>query len=310
MEIKGRIFKIERLETGFYSLDRAFSTVGEIGIPLNVGWELFGVSHIGKTTFAVSLSALIAKELSKDIAFCDFEGIDIDRLKALLQSQDFDGTIWLPTETEDEKMLDELINNLSEPFIGVGIIDSLAAISPIAERAGQLGEMNMGRRAMLIAKLSRKILPIMRDSDNPSTLFMINHWVPMIGKHGYDTPGGEVKKYITHERVKLSIQDTFPDRSYWIKGEVYKDKKGGAGRMKKEMGGTFHVVIRANGGLHRNLSTMMDCVVAGKVERKKTLKVKETSESLGFLKTYFENAEDDERFQVFYELLGKENDTS
>jgi len=48
-----------RIQTGLYSFDRAFvNAKGELGLPIT-SIELYGPTHCGKTTMAVSLTGLL-----------------------------------------------------------------------------------------------------------------------------------------------------------------------------------------------------------------------------------------------------------
>ena len=176
-------------------------------------------------------------------------------------------------------------------------MDSLGAISPISEREGEIGEANMGRRASIIAQFTRKALKIQRDAISPKTILMVNHWYPKIGSRGYDTPAGEVKKYLASIRILLRRKEEFRDGSYVLEGYVYKNRWGYKERR-------FYVFMLAGKGIHRGMSALYDGVLAGLVERKKIIKIGD--ESFGHLKSIImdhAHTGDHEFFKPFNDVL-------
>jgi recombination protein RecA len=301
MEIIGNIIKKHRIITGLHSFDRAFiNRQGDIGFVLGSAIELYGATHCGKSTIAYSLSGMLANKLSANIALADFEGLDIEFLETVMKSTGFDNKLYFIAEKNDETTLQKLAN-LIDKNVNIGILDSIGAISPISEVDGDLGESNMGRRAFLMAQFSRKMISILRDSPNKS-LFMINHAYPKIGGRGMETPGGEVKKYLSSIRISVKRKffkgkyEEFPDGSYIIQGTVVKNRWG---LKEKE----FELFVLSGYGIHPGLTAMQDAVNLGLVERSRTIKV--NGVSLGYLKDVVEQAHagNDEFFSPFYELL-------
>lgn len=287
--------EVVRKVTGFYSLDRAFTNDrGDLGVPIGIGYELFGSNQTGKSTFSYGLAGILADP--PGIALADFEGFDPTSVVRVLEGVKFDGTIEIVTGKSDEEQLDNLIKALKKPAYSVGILDSIGAISPISEEEGEIGEANMGRRASAIAQFSRKVMHLQRDSKVPKTILAINHWYPKIGSRGYDTPGGEVKKYLMTARVLLKRAEEFPDGSYVLQGKVYKNRWGYKDK-------TFYAFMLVGRGLHRGLTALYDAVLLHKVERKKGIKIGDTS--FGYMKNIIGKAQDgdDEFFQPFIDVL-------
>lgn len=301
VKIVGTHSKPSRIITGLYSLDRAFvNKDGDIGLPIGIGYELFGLNHVGKSTFAYSLASIIGREVPGDIALCDFEGFDDVFLTQVAETNNFNGKIFILSEEQDEDQLDALVDHMSKKA-AVGILDSIGAIAPMGETKGDIGEANMGKRAFLMAQFSRKMLKIFRFQKD-KTVLMINHWYPKLGGYGYDTPGGEAKKYIASVRIKLSRDETFPDKSYALIGEVIKNRWG-------YQGNKFSAFILAGYGLHVGMSALWDCVKLKLVKRTKTgLSV--NGENLGKLGHYAKAAKEgkNELFDPFYKLLEGYND--
>ena len=259
------------------------------------------VHNCGKSTITYGLAGIVAKSIGKDIALADFEGFDPKFLETVLATSGFDSNIYCIQEEDDEDALDKLLSSLREKKYGVGILDSIGAISPVSEAEGELGEANMGRRAFLMAQFSRKALKIMR-SDDSKTIFMINHAYPKIGGRGLDTPGGEVKKYLASIRIAIKRKyikgkyEEFPDGSYIIEGTVVKNRWG----LKDKV---FNLFVLSGKGIHLGLTAMYDAINLGLVTRGKTIKIDERS--FGTMKEVVRQAHDgnDDFFNPFIEIV-------
>lgn len=301
IEIIGSHLPCDRVLTGLYSLDRAFvNDVGELGVPVGIGYEIFGSNHVGKSTFTYSLAGWIAKN---NIVLSDFEGFDVDFLKSVLSTAGFEGTVNALHEHEDEDQLGELISLLKTDDYDVGIIDSIGAISPIAETEGDLGEANMGRRALIMAQFTRKAMKMLRFTKG-NTILAINHWYPRIGTRGYQSPGGEVKNYLFSVRILLKRKQEFPDGSYILEGMVRKNRWGYKDKV-------FYAFILAGKGLHREMTLLWDCVMLKKASYVQGGYVKIGKENLGRLSTFAKKAKAGELevFDPFVELLNDNKET-
>lgn len=291
MEIIGNVNEVQRIVTGLYSFDRAFiNQKGEIGFPIGKGVEIYGATNCGKSTITYGFAGLIANKMKKDIALADFEGFDPDFLTTVLKMSGFDGQVYAIQEEDDESALDTLLSTLRKPNYCVGILDSIGAISPVSEAEGELGEANMGRRAFLMAQFTRKALKLLR-SEDPKSIFMINHAYPRIGGRGVETPGGEVKKYLASMRIVVKRRylknkyEEFPDGSYIIEGTVVKNRWGHKDR-------DFHLFVLAGYGIHIGLTAMYDLIDMGLVERGRSIKM--DGVSFGSLKDVIMKAHDDD----------------
>ena len=293
---------VHRIRTGLYSFDHAFiNREGQIGFPIGKGIEIYGATFCGKSTITYGLAGIIASSIKKDIALADFEGFDPEFLETVLKTSGFDGNIFCIQEEEDEEALDTLLAKLREDIYGVGILDSIGAISPVSESEGDLGEANMGKRAFLMAQFTRKALKIMRTSDS-KTIFMINHAYPRIGGRGLDTPGGEVKKYLASIRIAVRRKyvkgkyEEFPDGSYIIEGTVVKNRWG----LKDKV---FNLFVLSGKGIHIGLTAMYDAIELGLATKARTIKIGDTA--YGTMKEVVKQAHDgnDDFFIPFREIL-------
>jgi hypothetical protein len=77
IEIITDVEAIPRVKTGFYSLDRVFlgSNKEDVGVPIGTGYEWFGQTGVGKSTFLYSLSGILSVLTeNKGVSLADFEG--------------------------------------------------------------------------------------------------------------------------------------------------------------------------------------------------------------------------------------------
>jgi RecA/RadA recombinase len=299
-KIIGTQSKPHRIVTELHSLDRAFTNNdGDIGVVIGIGYEIFGLNHTGKSTFAYSLASIIGKLTPGDIALADFEGYDSNFLSKVATTNGFSGKVYVISEPDDEDQLDGLIESLRKNCC-VGILDSIGAIAPMAETKGDIGEANMGRRAFLIAQFARKGLKLFRFSKD-KTILMINHWYPRLGGYGFDTPGGEAKKYIASIRIKLQRKETFPDKSYALLGTVVKNRWGFQDQ-------TFNAFMLAGFGLHHGMTALWDCIMYKIIKRTKS-GLSLNGENIGTLGHYAVSAKkgETEIFNQFYALLKEYN---
>lgn len=294
---------IKRLQTGLHSFDRAFENrKREIGFPLGKGIEIFGATNTGKSTIVYGLAGIIASAQERFIALADLEGFDPDFLTVVLENSGFSGDVHNIQAEDDEFVLDELIVDLRKKEYGVGILDSIGAISPISEQKGAIGEANMGRRALILAQFTRKSLKLLRKPDAP-TIFMINHEYPRIGGLGSDTPGGQVKKYLASMRVKVkrvyykNKYAEYPDGSYVIEGKVIKNRWGYKGRP-------FWLFVLAGKGISKGMTVIYDASRLELLTLDRNI-VKIGDKSFGHIKKLIQEAQDgnEEPFEVFYDLL-------
>ena len=131
IKITGHHKSVERYVTGMHSFDKAFiNSDGEIGFPLGKITELWGNTHVGKSTIVHSLSGMIASRLDKNVVMADLEDFDPELLKSIYATQGFAGQIHSVLEETDEDNLQKMLDYLGKDSYTVAILDSIAAISP------------------------------------------------------------------------------------------------------------------------------------------------------------------------------------
>lgn len=294
---------IKRIQTGLWTLDHALkNSQGNLGVPCHI-IELYGPTNSGKSTLVYSLAGIIANTLQSDIGLADFEGFDAQFLLDVLENVGFDKNIDIVQDKDDEHVLDRLVSGMKNDLFHVGIVDSVGAISPIAETEGSLGEANMGRRAKLMAQFSRKITHALRYE--PSVCFLINHVHPNIGSVGTTTTGGNTLKYLSAVRIAIKQKEISPtdEASYQIEGTIKKNRFGYINR-------TFNAFILAGKGVHRGMTALYDCVSIERAKREKTVKL--DGKSVGRMSEFLgaAYAGDEAAFEPFYEVLKTIDDHS
>jgi len=263
--------------------------------------EIYGANGVGKSTFVHSLSFILARETQSNIVLADFEGINIKLMIANAETQRFDGEVHRIQDVKDEKILQELLKEIKSKDYSVGIVDAVGSISPVSEQEGDLGDANMGRRAILMAQFSRRGTHVLINSPEKS-IILINHQHQRIGGLGVITPGGETKKYNASIRIQVSRvrrknkEETFPDGSYVLKGQVIKNRWGLEDRL-------FYIFMLAGKGAHAGLTAMYDGMVLDLVGRDRTISIGD--KNFGYLKDVIGKAQENdvEYFKPFFDVL-------
>jgi RecA/RadA recombinase len=283
-----------RAVTGYHSLDLAFGDKrGHLGLPLRSILEIYGPTGAGKSTLAWTLAARIASKIS----LADLENFDPEYMKILLESAGFsdkNGEVILRRNETDEKLLDEFEKDILDDSIQAAILDSVGAISPIAEFESTMSEQDMGRRAKLLAKFSRRATHHLRMKKTDSIVMYINHVLSVIGGRGSTTSGGDVSKYLASIRCRISKQEVTEDNSFIIEGKIEKNRYGLANAK-------FQVYYLSGKGIHQGLTAANDCIYLGLATNERVLKL--NGRSFGYWKKLVEQADDDDLFIPFKEAL-------
>ncbi|MCH7641965.1 MAG: recombinase RecA [Chloroflexi bacterium] len=189
---------IDAIPTGSIALDMA---LGIGGLPRGRVVEIFGAESAGKTTLALHViaeaqrlggtAAYIDAEHAMDPAYTKIIGVDID---ALLVSQ--------PDSAEQAlEITDYLVRSGA---LDVIVIDSVAALVPMAEQEGEMGDTHIGLQARLMSQALRKLTGSV--SRTRTTLIFINQLREKIGVvfgNPEVTPGGRALKFYASVRVDL-----------------------------------------------------------------------------------------------------------
>ena len=190
--------KIEGVPTGSLSLDMA---LGGQGIPRGRIIEMYGPESSGKTTLALHVVAQAQKE-GGIAAFVDAEhaldpswakkiGVELD---ALLVSQ--------PNSGEEAMQICEML--VKSNAVDIIVIDSVAALIPKQELAGEIGDSHVGLQARLMSQSMRKLTGAIAKSKT-SVIFInqIREKIGVMFGSPETTPGGRALKFYSSCRIDV-----------------------------------------------------------------------------------------------------------
>ena len=292
VEVTGVYPTLVRKRTGLFSLDFALSSQGYLGLPLRTIVELSGREGVGKSTLAYYIAGKVSDPKSL-ISVCDIELLDTKYVKSATGIAGFKGTVHLIDGVDDkgnmrhhEKMLWDMVKELSDNKTGASVLDSISALQPVVEQEvlneknGEFGQAFMGKRAKMVGQVARALSGVLRNRESPSVALIVNHVYPNLGSPGFSTAGGVVKDAEKAVSLRLWVGEYFGDDNnrpigFLVKGHVDKLRFGGKG-------GEFQFYIVPGLGVHPGVSAMFDCFDLGLAER--SARVKLHDRSLGFLK--------------------------
>ncbi len=192
------IVPVEVISTGSLSLDVA---LGVGGVPRGRVTEIYGPEGSGKTTLTSSiiacaqkrggLAAFVDAEHAFDVAYGKQIGIDVDNL---LISQ--------PDTGEQALQITEVL--LRSAALDVVVIDSVAALVPAAELAGDIGDTHVGLQARLMSQALRKLAGVVAKSK--TSLIFTNQIRMKIGVmfgSPETTSGGNALKFYASVRMDI-----------------------------------------------------------------------------------------------------------
>jgi recombination protein RecA len=189
---------VDVIPTGSVSLDLA---LGVGGIPRGRVIEIFGPEASGKTTLALHILAEAQKKGGTG-AFVDAEhALDPDYAKKIgVKVEDL--LISQPDSGEQALQIVETL--VRSGAVDVIVIDSVAALTPRAEIAGEMGDQFIGLQARLMSQALRKLAGILAKT-NTSVIFL-NQTRMKIGVpfgNPETTPGGLALKFYASVRIDL-----------------------------------------------------------------------------------------------------------
>lgn len=194
---------VEIISTGCLPLDIA---LGIGGIPRGRVIEIYGPESSGKTTVALhmiaeaqkqgGLAAFIDAEHALDPEYARKLGVDIDNL--------------LVAQPDNGEQALEIVDSLvSSGAIDIIVIDSVAALVPRAEIAGEMGDSHVGLHARLMSQALRKLTGIISRSKT-ATVFInqIREKVGVMFGNPETTTGGRALKFYASVRLDVRRIDS------------------------------------------------------------------------------------------------------
>jgi len=189
---------VKGIRTGCLSLDMA---LGGQGIPRGRIIEIFGPESSGKTTLALhviaqaqkggGIAAFIDAEHAFDPTWGKKIGVELD---TLLVSQ--------PNNGEEAMQITEML--IKSNAVDVIVIDSVAALVPRAELAGEIGDSHVGLQARLMSQSMRKLTgAIAKTKTSVVFINQIREKIGVMFGSPETTPGGRALKFYTSCRIDV-----------------------------------------------------------------------------------------------------------
>ena len=189
---------VDVIPTGALSLDLA---LGVGGIPRGRVVEIFGPEMTGKTTLSLHILAEAQKQGGVG-AFVDAEhALDPDYARRIGVNVD-DLLISQPDSGEQALQIVETL--VRSGTVDAIVIDSVAALTPRAEIAGEMGEFQIGLQARLMSQALRKLSAIV--AKTKTAVIFLNQTRMKIGirfGNPETTPGGLALKFYSSVRIDL-----------------------------------------------------------------------------------------------------------
>ncbi len=189
---------IDVIPTGSFSLDLA---LGVGGVPQGRVIEIFGNEGTGKTTLSLHILAEVQKKKGVG-AFIDAEhALDPDYAKRIGVNVD-ELLISQPDSGEQALQIVEALVRSKE--VDVIVIDSVAALTPKTEVAGEVGDFQIGLQARLMSQALRILASVI--SKTTTSVIFLNQTRMKIGipfGNPVTTPGGMALKFYSSVRVEL-----------------------------------------------------------------------------------------------------------
>lgn len=216
---------VDSISTGSISLDMA---LGIGGVPRGRVIEIFGTASTGKTTLSLHIVANAQKEGGVG-AFIDVENALDPQYAKRIGVNIEDLLISQPDSGEQALQIVETLVRSGE--VDVIVVDSVAALAPKAEIAGEIGDSHVALQARLMSSALRKLSKIISETD--TTVIFINQTRMNIGQrfgNPQTTSGGLALKFYASVRINLtqiaqikSKEEIIGNR---IRAKVVKNKVG------------------------------------------------------------------------------------
>ena len=189
---------VDVIPTGSLTTDLA---LGVMGVPRGRIIEIYGGESTGKTTLALSIIAEAQKK-GGVAAFIDAEhALDPEYAKKIGVLVD-DLLIAQPDSGEQALQIVEKLVRSED--VDVIVIDSVAALVPKAEVAGEVGDQQIGLQARLMSQALRKLSSIIAKTN--TIVIFLNQTRMKIGimfGNPETTPGGLALKFYASVRLEL-----------------------------------------------------------------------------------------------------------
>ena len=198
--------KVQVVPTQSLRLNRA---LGVGGIPRGRITEVYGLEGSGKSGIALGVCAEAQKAGGK-VAWIDAE-CALDPHYAEVVGLDLNNIYYVqPSSGEEALDVAEALIRTGE--IDVIVIDSVAALVPMAEMESEMEKQHMGLQGRMMSKACRKLTAII--SKTKTACIFINQIREKIGGYGNPetTPGGRALKFYATTRIEVRKGDAIGDK--------------------------------------------------------------------------------------------------
>jgi len=189
---------VDAIPTGSISLDMA---LGVNGIPKGRIIEIFGPESTGKTSLALHICAQAQKK-GGTAAFIDVEhALDPDYAKRIGVNTN---ELLISQPDSGEQALQIVETLVRSGKVDVIVVDSVSALTPKAEIAGEIGDFQIGLQARLMSAALRKLSSIA--SKTGTSIIFLNQIRMKIGVmfgNPETTSGGLALKFYSSVRINL-----------------------------------------------------------------------------------------------------------
>ncbi len=214
---------VEAIPTGSFTLDNA---LGIGGVPRGRIIEIYGAESAGKTMIAQSIIAETQKAGGTAV-FVDVEhALDPEYARKLGINTD---TLYISQPDSGEQALEITEQFIRSGSIDVIVVDSVAALSPLAEIEGEMGDSHVGLLARLMSQGLRKLTAAV--SKTNCVCIFINQLREKVGVlYGNPevTTGGRALKFYSSVRLDVRRGELIKDGSniigHKVKVKVVKNK--------------------------------------------------------------------------------------
>ena len=189
---------VDVIPTGSLSLDLA---LGVGGIPRGRVVEIYGQESSGKTTLSLHIAAQAQKK-GGAVAFVDAEhALDPEYAKRIGVNVK---EMFISQPDNGEQALDIVESLVKSGAVDVVIVDSVAALTPIAEIEGDMGQQSIGLQARLMSRALRKLTAIVSKT-NTIVIFInqIRMQIGMMFGNPETTTGGKALKFYSSVRIEM-----------------------------------------------------------------------------------------------------------
>lgn len=198
--------QVDAISTGSLSLDIA---LGVGGLPRGRVIEIYGPESSGKTTLALHVLAEAQKN-GGEVAFIDVEhALDPEYAAAL--GVDIDSLLVSQPDTGEQAL------EITEALVRSGaidaiIIDSVAAMVPKAEIAGEMGDSHVGLQARLMSQALRKLTGVIGKTGTVCVFInQLREKVGVVYGNPEVTAGGRALKYYSSVRIDVRRIESLKD---------------------------------------------------------------------------------------------------